>query len=167
MSQEKSQVDKRWSSSRINAVIDQINKTGVIPKHNPFHNRDVKLRAADLNYGYTEKELAERAKCSVDIFHFALEYCFVMTDDGIVKIPSLREYQKKVLHDFEKYRFNVFLASRQIGKCIGWATKIKVKINDQIKRLPVFELFYSNKPNKDIIDRIVHLLFRAAYKLDS
>lgn len=107
-----------WTTEKVKELITQFKRTGVLPRDNPFHERKIEWRKANLNYGYTLEELLEKKKCE-NIFYLANTYCHVMTDDGYVKINlDSREYQKKVLHDFIKYDKNVWLASRQIGKSI-------------------------------------------------
>jgi glutathione peroxidase-family protein len=65
-----------------------------------------------------------------------------MTDEGISRI-KLRGYQKKMLRDFQDNRFNVMVASRQIGKCFSYSTKIKVKFkNQEIKEISTGNLYF-------------------------
>ena len=109
---------KVWSTKAVEELLQQINRTGVVPRYNPFHKGDVELRDADLRWEYTEDESNEYAKIGSSIIYFALNYCQVMTDDGIIKIKHLRDYQKKNLIAFTKYKNCVWLASRQIGKSI-------------------------------------------------
>ena len=40
-----------------------------------------------------------------------------MTDEGIQQV-KLRDYQKQMLRDFQHNRFNIVLASRQMGKTV-------------------------------------------------
>lgn len=88
-----------------------------VPGGTPFHEGDPVLKSPDIVYDYTEEELAEIAHCASDVIYFANTYCQAMTDYGIQKI-TLREYQEEVLASFQAHRFNVFLASRQIGKTV-------------------------------------------------
>ena len=87
-------------------------------RYSPFHNGDTTLRASDLNFTYTEEEEAEIAKISTNIFYFAITYAYVTTDDGIMQVKHLRQYQKRALASFIKHLKIVWLASRQIGKSI-------------------------------------------------
>lgn len=87
------------------------------PGGTPFHEGDPEWRAADIVYEYDEIEIRELARCAQDVVYFANNYCKAMTDYGIQRI-KLRPYQIKVLRAFQENRFNVFLASRQIGKTV-------------------------------------------------
>jgi hypothetical protein len=40
-----------------------------------------------------------------------------MTDVGLEYI-NLRDYQESVLREYQSNRFNIFLAPRQVGKCL-------------------------------------------------
>ncbi len=108
---------KVWSTKRTNEVIQQINRTGVIPRYNPFYNRDLELRGADLRWENSDEENVEYAKIFANPIYFAENYANVMTDKGI-KIVKLRPYQRRNLIELHKYRHICELASRQIGKSI-------------------------------------------------
>jgi hypothetical protein len=68
-------------------------------------------------FEYTEEEITELARCANDIVYFAEKYAVVMTDDGVQQV-KLRDYQKQMLSDFQHNRFNIVLASRQMGKTV-------------------------------------------------
>jgi uncharacterized pyridoxamine 5'-phosphate oxidase family protein len=107
-----------WNSERVSECIRIIEETGDAPMGGtPFHEGDPSWKAADIVYEYSEFELQEIARCAADVVYFANNYCMAMTDYGIQKI-TLRPYQEDVLRSFQDNRFNVFLASRQIGKTV-------------------------------------------------
>ena len=108
---------KVWNSARVAECMRLIEEGKDTPGGNPFHEGDISWRAADIVYEYSEDELKEIAKCATDVVYFANNYCMAMTDYGIQKI-TLRPYQEDVLRNFQDNRFNVFLASRQIGKTV-------------------------------------------------
>jgi hypothetical protein len=108
---------KVWNSSRVAECMRLIEEGKDTPGGTPFHEGDISWRAADIVYEYSEEELREIAKCATDVVYFANNYCMAMTDYGIQKI-TLRPYQEDVLSNFQHHRFNVFLASRQIGKTV-------------------------------------------------
>jgi hypothetical protein len=112
---------RQWSSRAVEDFARQVEQTGSIPKYSPFFNRDTSMRAADLNYSYTEDEIMEQTKVRSNIFYFAETYAYVMTDDGLTKIKNVRIYQKKALAAFIKHLKNIWLASRQIGKSVTTA----------------------------------------------
>jgi len=154
-------VTGKWSTALVNTILDEYNRTGKMPKNNPFYEGKPEWRDANLNYSYTKAEFVEMAKCQQDILHYAETKCKVMTDDGI-RMVKLRPYQQKVLLQYKKYRFNVFLASRQIGKCVTFDTIVEI-VNPrtgQFERIPIFELHYRYKRNKRIIDYIEWGLYK-------
>jgi len=112
-----SQKNKVWNAKRVEECIKLIEEGRDIFGGTPFHEGDVTFKAADIVYDYTEEEIQEIAKCASDVVYFANKYCMAMTDYGIQKI-TLRPYQEDVLRTFQDNRFNVFLASRQIGKTV-------------------------------------------------
>lgn len=109
--------NKVWNAQRVAECLRLIEDGRDTPGGNPFHESDINYRASNIVYDYSEEELKEVAKCASDVVYFANNYCVAMTDYGIKKI-TLRPYQEKVLYDFQHNRFNVFLASRQIGKTV-------------------------------------------------
>ena len=67
-------------------------------------------------HSYTEEQILEFKKCAKDIHYFAENYfTIVHVDRGKIKIP-LYDYQKTLLRQFEKERFNIVTQSRQSGK---------------------------------------------------
>jgi hypothetical protein len=107
---------KVWNSKRIAEEIDRIDN-GLSADYSPFYDGQTNVRAADIVFEYSREEIEEMAKCANDVVYFGEKYCFSMTDEGIRRI-KLREYQQKMLKDFQENRFNVMLASRQIGKTV-------------------------------------------------
>ena len=90
---------------------------GYKPTQHPFYDNNPNLRKGNIVFKYTEHELKEITKCAKDIVYFADNYCTVMTDHGLQTI-KLRKYQKEMLKQFQAERFNICLASRQVGKTI-------------------------------------------------
>ena len=106
-----------WSTKQINDLelaLDQ----GYRPKIKlPFYEGRQYLRKGNVVFEYTDAEIQELAKCASDIVYFAEKYAVVMTDDGIQRV-KLRKYQKTMLRNFQHNRFNIVLASRQMGKTV-------------------------------------------------
>lgn len=115
-SQEQSK-NKVWTTERVLECMRLIEEGRDTPGGNPFKENDPDWKAEDIVFEYTEEELQEIARCASDVVYFANKYCMAMTDYGIQKI-TLRPYQEQVLKQFQDNRFNVFLASRQIGKTV-------------------------------------------------
>jgi hypothetical protein len=106
-----------WSTKNVNDLILAMDQ-GYKPKvAMPFYEGKQFLRRGNIVFEYTDEEIAELAKCANDIVYFAETYAVVMTDDGVQKV-KLRDYQKQLLRDFQDNRFNVVLASRQMGKTV-------------------------------------------------
>jgi len=155
----------RWSTKKIKDLLVQIDQTGVIPRYNPFYNNDAQLFAGDINFGYTEEEIIDKTKVAQDIFYFATQHAQVKTDEGIMRIKSLRNYQKNILHHLNAYRFNIILASRQIGKCVHPFTNVCVELNNKVQNLPIFEVFYQTRPKLSLFDKVMYSLLKTSYKL--
>ena len=106
-----------WSTKIINDLMVALDK-GYRPQVSmPFYEGKQFLRRGNIVFEYTDEELKEITKCANDIVYFAEKYAVVMTDNGIQKV-KLREYQKDLLRDFQHNRFNIVLASRQMGKTV-------------------------------------------------
>jgi hypothetical protein len=106
-----------WNTDRVSECVRLIEEGREVQGGTPFHEGDTNYRAENIVYDYSDWELQEIARCASDVVYFANNYCVAMTDYGIQKI-KLRPYQETVLRDFQNNRFNVFLASRQIGKTV-------------------------------------------------
>lgn len=105
-----------WDSINVLKATKNL-ELGVEGDYSCFYNNDISLRNGNIIFKYTKEELEEMKMCKNDILHFADNYCYAMTDDGVVKI-KLRDYQRDILKNYHDNRFIVFLASRQIGKTI-------------------------------------------------
>ena len=106
-----------WSTKSVNELLLALDK-GYRPKVPlPFYEGKQFLRKGNIVFEYTEPEITELAKCANDIVYFAEKYAVVMTDDGVQQV-RLRDYQKQMLRDFQHNRFNIVLASRQMGKTV-------------------------------------------------
>jgi hypothetical protein len=106
-----------WTTESVNQLLLALEE-GYKPKSTPFYEGNPNLRKGNIVFNYTNEELREIKRCATDIVYFANNYCTVMTDEGLQTI-TLRDYQENMLRQFQKERFNVCLASRQIGKTIS------------------------------------------------
>jgi len=114
-------VDNLWSTSRIEKLLHNFKKTGVLPMGHPFFQRKIGKRKSGLNFGYSTEEILELLKCQEDVIYFAENFCKISTKKGkklVGEVGGLREYQKKILRQFQANKYNIVLASRQIGKSI-------------------------------------------------
>jgi len=155
-----------WSTGKINQLIENYEATGVIPRDNPFHKRDIQLKDEDINFEYTEIEIQEISKSRLNIVHFGETYCEVMTDSGI-RIVKLRPYQIRNLRQLVYFKLNVWLASRQSGKCVAFDTEIEVydKSTDETKRIPIYKFFYKHR-HMNFLTKIEKFLFDVLYRIE-
>ena len=132
-----------WSTKQINDLILALDQ-GYRPKIKlPFYEGRQYLRKGNVVFEYTDEEIAELARCASDIVYFAEKYAVVMTDNGIQKV-KLRGYQKTMLRNFQDNRFNIVLASRQMGKCFIHNTKVDIKDpQGNTKTIAMGEFFYT------------------------
>jgi hypothetical protein len=154
---------KKWSTQKIKEMMARYEETGIMDKDNPFWQGKVDWRKGYLDYEYTKEELLEMGKIAKDILYFAETYANVQTDAGR-KLIKLRKYQIKVLLQFWKHRFNVYLASRQCGKCVSFDTLVNISFPKSVtyKEIPIFELYYMFK-DKGFLDRVELTLYRVMY----
>ena len=167
--------NKIWTTKLVNEALQKI-ESGDEVDLSCFWNQDTGFRAADINFQMTQEETEEFIKCSEDVIYFANKYCYAMTDDGIANI-NLRDYQRDMLRDFQNNRFVIMLASRQIGKCILFNTRIKVfnKRENCEQNLPIFEFrhivmkdYIKNLPFKArLIYKLKYQLYKLYDKLDN
>ena len=105
-----------WTSIKVEKLMLALDE-GYKPKSTPFYEGNPNLRKGNIVFNYTDEEIREIKRCAKDIVYFANTYCTVMTDHGLQTI-NLRPYQEEMLRQFQAERFNVCLASRQVGKTI-------------------------------------------------
>src|SRR5574343_341490 len=109
-----------WTTESYQKYMDSIKK-GVIPKGNsPFFENNTHTKRFELSFQHTPEEINEIKKCKKDILYFANKYIFAKTKIGIEKI-TMRDYQNRVLKDFQEKNAIIYLASRQSGKSITTA----------------------------------------------
>lgn len=109
-----------WTTDKINKLLEDF-ENGLIDiksiKNSPFKDNDPAWKKANIVFEYTPDEMAEITRCKADPIYFANMYCQVMTENG-VDIIQLRDYQEEIINSFKANRFNVLMASRQIGKTV-------------------------------------------------
>lgn len=75
-----------------------------------------KLPAAGSIYDYTQEELQEYVKCAKDPIYFIKNYMKIIhVDKGLVPF-ALYDYQEEMIRSYYDNRFNITMASRQVGK---------------------------------------------------
>lgn len=96
-----------------------------------MYAKDPHLRAEGEQIEYTPEMIDEYVKCKEDIIYFAEKYFKIVSSDGEHFI-HLREYQKRMLKamvggDGDPRPYVAMVASRQIGKCVDYKTRIVLK----------------------------------------
>jgi hypothetical protein len=112
-----------WTTIRINKLFEEIdNGLDIKGLHNsPFKDNDINLKRANLPFEYTPEEWDELAKCKEDILYFAYNYCDIQTNKGVMLLKEaggLRDFQEQILRSFKGNKYNILMASRQIGKSV-------------------------------------------------
>jgi hypothetical protein len=112
-----------WTTLRINKLLEEIdNGLDIKGLHNsPFKDNDINLKRASLPFEYTPEEWQELKRCKEDIIYFAYNYCYIQTSNGVMLIKDaggLRDFQEQILKSFQQNKYNILMASRQIGKSV-------------------------------------------------
>lgn len=134
---ESKKMSKVYSTEKIKQILDDL-KRAQSPDLDPFWHGDPKYKDAGIVYQYTDEELAELEKCTMDAEYFIENYCTFKNDKGRTTV-RLRDYQKKVLKLFgeevwdpvtetvvPKNRYIAIMQSRQTGKCVTLDTTVGI-----------------------------------------
>jgi hypothetical protein len=155
-----------FTTKLVDESTDKINDGIVIKRYqNPWLKSEVGLRRAGVSFRMSPEEQEEYIKCALDVHYFTEQYCKVKTEDGSVGQIKLREYQKEILDNFVNSRFNILMASRQVGKCNQLITRVLCEIIDDkgniIKiEIPMYKLLFMYKINKNLFDYIKYSLYK-------
>jgi hypothetical protein len=101
-----------YTTEQIDDLIGKYLNGGPMPKI--FFRNNFGERKAGIKHLPSYSEMEEYSKCLTDIVYFANNYCKVLTPNGVNQI-KLRDYQVKILRNYENNRFNTFVGSRQVG----------------------------------------------------
>lgn len=138
-----------FNTKLVNESTDNINDGIQIKRYeNPWLKSEVGVRRSGVIFKLSDIEQQEYVKCALDINHFTEKYCQVKTDDGSVGSIELRDYQKDMLDSFVDNRFNIIMASRQVGKCFSFNTIISLEKNGFQYDIRVGKLYYSMLSNE-------------------
>jgi hypothetical protein len=85
------------------------------PKNQTFYLGNKNLPEPDTTFQWTPDMVEELEKCRKSVIHFAKYFYIINLDEG-KQVIKLYPYQKRILKALVENRFNVVLASRQIGK---------------------------------------------------
>ena len=111
-----------FTTRLVDEATNKINDGIVIKRfQNPWLKGEVGLRRSGVSFNMSPEEIEEYIKCATDVHYFTEKYCKVKTEDGSIGSIKLRDYQKEILDNFVTSRFNILMASRQVGKTISSA----------------------------------------------
>ena len=117
---EKNQRQMIFTTKLVDEATDNINDGVVIKRYqNPWFKSEVGIRRAGVTFRMTPEEQEEYVRCALDIHYFTEKYCKVKTEDGSINNIKLRDYQAEIMDNFVNNRFNILMASRQVGKTIS------------------------------------------------
>ncbi len=119
-----------WNSEKVNSIIHKVEVEGMDIRgmqNSPFKENDILLKRASLPFEYTKEEWEEMQKCKTDPLHFALNHAFIRTPKGdmvVKEAGGLRDFQEQIIKNTHNNKFNILMASRQIGKTVTTAIYI-------------------------------------------
>lgn len=132
-----------WDTKAVIDAAEKMNNGFVLSKLDcPFYEKTIGLRRAGIIFKMTDDERNEYIKCALDIQYFAQKYCFVKGEDGQPAIIKLRDYQEEILDNFMNNRFNILMASRQVGKCFSYNSIVEIMIGDESFKIRIGTLYY-------------------------
>lgn len=112
-------------------------------KEKNCYKNSINLKAGNVRIPYTPEQIQEVIKCRQNIHHFNSNYVKILSlDEGLVSFDSY-PYQKDMLDSCINNRFNIFLLSRQLGKCVTGDTMIKLrnKKTGEIKEITIKQFY--------------------------
>lgn len=111
-----------FTTKLVDESTDKINDGIVVKRYqNPWLKSEVGIRRSGVTFKMSPDEQQEYVKCALDIHYFTEKYCKTKREDGSIGSIKLRDYQKEILDNFVNNRFNILMASRQVGKTISSA----------------------------------------------
>ena len=123
------------------------------------------VRKGHIKMQLTEEEITEYIKCKQDVQYFANHYCQIKREDGTIGPITLRDYQQDIMDLYTKNRYSILMASRQMGKCLTFDTKINIIIDERLKPMYLGELFYSELKKRrklTFLEKLKLLLYKLA-----
>lgn len=129
------------------------------------------VRKANIPFAMSDQEMNEYLKCKMSVHYFAQNYCQIKREDGTIGKMTLRDYQKDIIDLYTQNRFSILMASRQVGKCNSFSTKVLV-LDEETKELysvPFYELYYDvvrHERSLTTIEKTKLFLYRMYIKLN-
>jgi hypothetical protein len=159
-----------WTTKMVEEATEKINNGFVLGRlDNPFFEKVVGLRTSGVTFKMSSQEQEEYIKCAIDIHYFAATYCYIKGEEGQPIIIPLRDYQNEILDNFFNNRFNILMASRQIGKCFSFNTKVFIEIEGDFLEIKFGKLYYlllSKERNLTFLEKIKIKLYNILYLIE-
>ena len=147
-----------FTTKFVDEATDKINDGIVVKRYqNPWMKSEVGIRRAGVSFRMTSEEQQEYIRCALDIHYFTEKYCKTKREDGSVGSITLRDYQKEILDNFVNNRFNILMASRQVGKCFNFNTLCSIEKDGLIIDYRIGKLYYymvSKERSLTILEKI-------------
>ena len=155
-----------FTTKLVDDATDKINDGVVVKRYqNPWLKGEVGIRRSGVTFKMSPAEQQEYIRCALDIHYFTEQYCKTKREDGSVGSITLRDYQKDILDNFINSRFNILMASRQVGKCNQLITRVLCEFIDDKDNIiniemPMYKLLFMYKINKNLFDYIKYYLYK-------
>ena len=132
-----------FTTKIVDDISNKIND-GILVKRfqNPWLKGEIGLRRSGVTFKMTSDEQQEYIRCALDVHYFTEKYCKVKTEDGSINNIKLRDYQVGILDNFMNSRFNILMASRQVGKCFHFNTLFIIEKDGVIIDFRIGKLYY-------------------------
>lgn len=151
-----------WTTKKVAEAAEKLNDGYILPNNEiPFFERTVGLRKKGISFGFTGNELDEYTKCKLDVTYFANNYCYIKVEDGSYSQMRIRDYQYDILDLYDKNKYSILMASRQVGKCFLYNTSLCIynKKTKVYKNIKFFEFSFKIKKKKNIYDYLKYGLY--------
>ena len=160
-----------FTTKVVDESTEKINDGVVVKKYqNPWLKSEVGIRRSGVTFRMTPEEQQEYIRCAIDIHYFTEKYCKTKREDGSVGSISLRDYQKDILDNFVNNRFNILMASRQVGKCFFFNTLCSVEKDGEKIDIRIGKLYYymlSKERSLTLLERVKIKLYDFLYILEN
>lgn len=155
-----SQKQMVFSTELVDSATNDINDGVVVKRYrNPWFKSEIGIRRSGVTFRMTPEEQEEYIKCALNIEYFTEKYCKVKTEDGSINNIKLRDYQIDIMENFVNNRFNILMASRQVGKCFSFNTIISIEKDGVEYDIRVGKLYY------EMLSKIRKLSFFEKFKI--
>ena len=160
-----------FTTKSVDEATNKINDGIVVKKYqNPWLKSEIGLRRSGVTFKMTPDEQQEYIKCALDVHYFTEKYCKVKTEDGSIDNIKLRDYQVNILDNFMNSRFNILMASRQVGKCFSFNTIVSIEIDGLQYDIRFGSLYYSmisKERNLNFIEKLKIKLYDWLFRLEN